>query len=212
MSVYALQALWTHGAPPASPRAAGGVTCKQGRVARLNLTAQRIVGKIGFGYPGFGGLRALEGFSLSGNNLRGALPWTLSLATKLQSVSLADNGRVSGSIPSAYGRLRNLKLLNLRNCNISGSLPGSLGSLTALRRINLAQNSLSGPLPRSLSRLTSLFLVRLDQNRLTGPLDPLLGPSHPAQGVHPPPLFPPVHPCSPWVYPRGHPRPHSRSR
>ena len=52
-----------------------------------------------------------------------------------------------GSIPTSFGNLSSLKMLNLSHNNLSGSIPPSLGNLQALEQLDLSFNNLKGEVP-----------------------------------------------------------------
>ena len=82
---------------------------------------------------------------------------------------------LSGSIPTALGRLTSLMTLNLFGNDLTGPIPTELGNLTSLRELRLGLNGLTGPIPTELGRLTSLMTLNLLGNDFTGPIPTELG-------------------------------------
>ena len=70
-------------------------------------------------------------------------------------VDLDGNG-LSGSIPTALGRLEKLESLVLRRNALAGPIPGALGSLANLEVLHLSDNDLTGPIPGTLENLVEL--------------------------------------------------------
>ena len=96
---------------------------------------------------------------------------SLDRVTRLE---LARSG-LSGRIPPALGRLRELMSLELSYNRLTGPVPPELGKLINLERLALSFNDLSGPIPPELGRLSELVSLALNRNRLTGPVPPELG-------------------------------------
>ena len=97
-----------------------------------------------------------------------------------------DWRRLSGVIPSALGRLTQLRALELP-ANLAGrGDPGAeLGSLAELQELLLDRNYLSGEIPPELGGLTQLSVLRLTNNYLHGIIPPELGqPANLDLGAH----------------------------
>ena len=123
--------------------------------------------------PDFGGVLGLD---LSGNGLRGALGAAAleALPAALQSLSLARNA-ISGELPDAVCRFRDLRFLDVSANALSGPLPGCLGELPALEVLFLAGNAFSGRVPPQWARMRALKALHLQGNeRLEPPLPPPL--------------------------------------
>ncbi|KAB7726872.1 BspA family leucine-rich repeat surface protein [Rudanella paleaurantiibacter] len=141
-----------------------GVTCAGGRVTRLLLTDNKLIGSIP---SSLSALISLQDLRLQANQLSGSIPSGLSALTNLQRLDL-DNNQLSGSIPSSLSALINLQRLFLQNNQLTGSIPNSLSALTSLQQLFLINNQLSGNIPSSLSALTNLQDLRLSSNQLSG--------------------------------------------
>jgi hypothetical protein len=70
-------------------------------------------------------------------------------------------GCVSGTIPTEFGQLVNLKILWLFENALSGAVPSALGNVTGLNECLLNTNSLSGEIPNEFSSLE--YLCKFDR-------------------------------------------------
>ena len=111
---------------------------------------------------------------LTGNNLRGAIPWDIGQLEGLKRLELEYNW-LRGPIPSALTRLRRLERLALGSNLLDGPIPTGLGELRALEYLDLHDNQLTGPIPETFGFLTSLSQLWLHWNNLDGPIPPELG-------------------------------------
>ena len=111
---------------------------------------------------------------LTGNNLRGAIPWDIGQLEALKRLEVAYNW-LRGPIPSALTRLGRLEQLALGSNLFDGPIPPGLGELRALEYLDLHDNQLTGPIPETFGFLTSLTDLWLHNNRLEGPIPPALG-------------------------------------
>ncbi|KAM0938368.1 putative non-specific serine/threonine protein kinase [Dioscorea sansibarensis] len=113
----------------------------------------------------------LISLTLSRTNLSSILPhhWH---PLHLSHIDLSSN-QLKGHIPYSISLLSSLKALNLTSNSLHGPLPDSLGDLISLRNISLSHNSFSGPIPDSLSSLSSLVHLDLSSNQLNGTLPSL---------------------------------------
>ena len=104
---------------------------------------------------------------LSSNNLVGTIPADLGSLSELNLLELYGNN-LSGTIPTELGSLSNLEALGLNINQLSGEIPVELGSLSNLEALGLSNNQLTGPIPAELGRLVNLWSLRLAGNQLTG--------------------------------------------
>lgn len=123
-----------------------GVTCNNGRIYKLSLTAL---------------------------SLAGTISPSLSNCSNLQSLDLSSN-QLSGQIPPDLQWLLNLAVLNLSGNQLSGGIPLELASCAYLNVIDLHDNLLTGPVPQQLGLLARLSSFDVSYNRLSGPVPPLL--------------------------------------
>uniref|UniRef100_A0A8I6WHI7 Leucine rich repeat malectin kinase 1 n=1 Tax=Hordeum vulgare subsp. vulgare TaxID=112509 RepID=A0A8I6WHI7_HORVV len=144
------------------PEGIGGLTS----LARLRISSNRyITGTIP---RGIGRLKQLTELQLGGLGLDGvALPEEIGNLTSLTKLALYSIS-LTGSIPLTFGRLKKLRLLNLRNNSLTGRIPPEIGNMTELHRMDLTQNYLHGQIPGTFSRLVKLNGLLLSENQLGG--------------------------------------------
>ncbi|KAI4296650.1 hypothetical protein L6164_036594 [Bauhinia variegata] len=135
-------------------------------IIQLDLSNNLIGGMIPSTLP-----PTVRNFSLSGNQLTGTIPASLSSLTHLLDLSLNDN-HLSGQIPDVFQQLTGFIGMNLSGNSLSGQLPLSMGSLSSLTTLHLQNNQLSG----TLDVLQDLPLKDLDieNNLFSGPIPPKL--------------------------------------
>ena len=111
---------------------------------------------------------------LSRNRLTGTIPSALGRLTYLQYLDLAVN-RLAGPLPRSLGDLTEIRELDIGHNGLTGTIPSSLGNLTNLTKLDLFNNRFSGTIPPSLGNLTRLYFLELANNELTGPIPASLG-------------------------------------
>ncbi|GAX21202.1 hypothetical protein FisN_26Lh160 [Fistulifera solaris] len=113
-------------------------------------------------------LTSLRKLYLGQNRFSGTLPSELFTSlTQLVTLSIHDNPRLAGSLPTTLGLLKDLQIFDAHKCSWSGNIPTQLEQLTNLRRLALSQGSLGGPL-LSFSQSTHLSELYLSRNHFTG--------------------------------------------
>ncbi|XP_078165258.1 receptor kinase-like protein Xa21 [Carex rostrata] len=115
------------------------------------------------------------------NQLKGRIPPSISNCSALIDFSLHYN-YFSGGIPSSFGDLPNLQLLNLQSNQLDAKKPhdwsfmDALTNCTLLEYLFLGDNQLEGALPSSITNLsTSLLQLSLEINRISGSIPVELG-------------------------------------
>ncbi|ORZ33850.1 hypothetical protein BCR44DRAFT_1437715 [Catenaria anguillulae PL171] len=147
------------------------VECSSGRVTTLDLSGNRLSGRI----PAeLGKLPNLRYLYLYNNQLSGPIPADLGKLPNLRYLYLYNN-QLSGPIPADLGKLPNLRYLYLSDNQLSGPIPADLGKLPNLELLWLQYNQLSGPIPADLGKLSSLQSLYLSDNQLSGPIPADLG-------------------------------------
>ncbi|KAG0537946.1 hypothetical protein BDA96_03G192600 [Sorghum bicolor] len=122
-----------------------------------------------------GNCSSLTAFSLSYNNLQGAIPNSIgNLSISLTRLLMFENN-LSGIVPPSIGKLSALVQLSLDHNNFTGTIKEWLGNMTKLERLNLQSNSFIGTIPPSIGRLTRLTYFYLAKNQFTGFVPPSMG-------------------------------------
>ncbi len=88
--------------------------------------------------------------------------------TKLKTLDMYHNLKMTGGIPSAIGNLTDLEELNLGVTGISGKLPDEIGKLTKLRYFSTLSSGMIGELPASMSNLHNLEELHLGSCEYSG--------------------------------------------
>jgi uncharacterized protein YejL (UPF0352 family) len=149
-----------------------GVTCDDGNVIELALSANGLKGTIPVE---IGNLTGLQRLYLDANQLSGSIPAQVGSMVSLQTLDLSNN-QLSGAIPSQLGGLANLQMLLLNYNNLTGAIPSQLGSLANLQVLQLSFNDLNGTIPSELGNLTTnLLSLNLSNNQLSGAIPAQLG-------------------------------------
>lgn len=105
-------------------------------------------------------------FSMSNNQLTGALPSTLCNLTSLTVIDLSTNS-LSGKIPQCIGTFsRSLSVLDLHMNQFLGKIPSTFPKANILRNLNLRGNGMEGPLPQSLINCRKMEVLDLGDNKI----------------------------------------------
>ena len=97
----------------------------------------------------------INGLSLKGMNLNGAIPTQVGDLRHLETLQLSNN-RISGQIPDTISRISGLRTLDLSQNVITGTLPPQLGNLYALREFNVQNTLVKGQVPKSYCNLVEV--------------------------------------------------------
>ncbi|KAL0399731.1 UNVERIFIED_CONTAM: putative LRR receptor-like serine/threonine-protein kinase [Sesamum radiatum] len=111
------------------------------------------------------------------NPITGELPKSIgsgNLSVGLQKL-FARSCRIKGTLPSDFGNLSSLILLDLVGNELRGPIPTAFQGLRSLQRLSLSQNQLQGAISNSLCNLERLYFVDLTQNKLSGKIPGCFG-------------------------------------
>ncbi|XP_037455656.1 MDIS1-interacting receptor like kinase 2-like isoform X4 [Triticum dicoccoides] len=168
-----------------------GVHCNSGRVTKLHLSEQGLLGRISPSLGNLTFLRTLDlsknGFTgrlsnlrevwLSSNNLTGTIPPSLKNSSQLEDIVLTDN-KLTGTIPDEMGIFPSLVYLGLAGNMLSGGIPETLYKYnqSSLQYLYLYSNMLGKTLPLNFGdTFPDLKHLCLDNNNFEGHLPASLG-------------------------------------
>ncbi|CAI5518917.1 unnamed protein product, partial [Closterium sp. Naga37s-1] len=118
-------------------------------------------------------LQHLTRLALPFCQLTGTLSESLFSLTSLIAIDFSGN-LITGTIPAAFSRLTNLRLLLLGVNQLSGPID-PLTSLPQLQQLNLDQNSFNTSIPSDISKLTALQFMNLERNSFYGSIPSSMG-------------------------------------
>ena len=131
-----------------------------GRVTAIRLTGNNLNGTFPASLSFLGELTLLE---LGGNNISGTLPESIGNLTNLTEFAIWGN-QMSGKIPSTIGNMSSLIRFYPSDNNFSGALPTEIGNLTGLEGLAFNNNQITGPFPASIANLTSATYFEFNNN------------------------------------------------
>lgn len=107
---------------------------------------------------------------LPNNNAVGTLPSELRHLRYLKTLRIYEQQKISGEIPSEYGDLRNLQILDLEANSLGGQIPSSFKFLDSMQLMNLRRNRLTAINADAINQMDKLLAVALDSNSFEGKL------------------------------------------
>ena len=144
-----------------------GIVCEEGRVVRISLPRNNLVGKLPFS---LGNLDKLRELNLADNLLAESIPYSVGGCEALETVYLSNN-RFRRQVPITLYALERLRFLYLENNFLTGPfLDERVANWTSLRNLVLSGNSLSGKVSPLIFSLPELQLLRLENNLFSGNL------------------------------------------
>ena len=125
-------------------------------------------------------LTSLTKLDLSWNSFQGTIPNDFVSLINLEYLDLNSNVLITSQMPSFFGHLCKLKVLDLSGNKISGNIDGFLGNFSAclnnsLESLDLSANQLVGKIPNSLGTLESLRYLNLASNLFWGSIPASIG-------------------------------------
>jgi len=130
------------------------------KVSYIDLGENAFTGPI----PDISALTSLKWFVLDDNQFTGKLSETL--PSSIETLDVAFN-KLEGTLPSSYGQLSMLSVLNLGINNFTGTVPTEFGNMK-LDYLNLASCHLTGTLPTELGLLSMIGVLNFAGNNLEG--------------------------------------------
>ncbi|KAI9083593.1 hypothetical protein K1719_034535 [Acacia pycnantha] len=115
----------------------------------------------------------VTGIRLTGQSISGEIPSEFGNLTQLTLLDLTRN-YLNGTIPKFLERIP-LVTLSLSGNRISGSIPEEFGEIASLENLGLEDTQLTGPLPQSFGNLSNLRRVFLSANCFTGTIPETFG-------------------------------------
>lgn len=176
--LYAVMKLYASlGVPPPGPIIFGvdpcglpnwqGLECDNGNIIGITLSGANLEGELDDDLGSFTSIRLLD---LSNNRIGGSIPTDLPIT--LRTFNLTGNELV-GTIPDTLSSLSELTNLSLSDNNLTGPIPDAFQQLGGLVNFDVSGNSLTNELPYSMGNLSSLTTLHLQNNQLSGTLDVL---------------------------------------
>lgn len=125
----------------------------------------------------WGSFTSLRELTLAGLDLEGTLPADWAGMINMTQLILADNPKLHGSLPEAWGAMKQLKILDLSlnyasglRSSISGILPHAWSEMTKLETLNLWRTSIVGHLPPAWVSMKHLQVLALSDTGISGSL------------------------------------------
>jgi len=173
-----------------------GVSCdEEGQIIRLDLGGQGLSGTFPEGIIYM--LPFLSRFAFTLGSLRGPLPGEMSKMIHLKRVVLGRNSftgtipegwwssswdqlvlsgnKITGSLSTKIGQLRDLKFFLVANNSLSEKLPSEIGLLNSIARFDVSGNDITGEIPSEIGSWRSALVLRLHTNRLQGQIPDSIG-------------------------------------
>lgn len=104
------------------------------------------------------------------NGAVGTLPSELRHLRYLKTLRIYKQQFISGEIPSDYGYLKNLQVLDLEGNQLLGQVPSSFKFLKNMNLMNLRHNRLTGVSTDAINQMDKLQVLALDDNMIEGKL------------------------------------------
>lgn len=142
-----------------------GVYCVFSNITEIRLSGMNLGGNLSDSLGDFASILTVD---LSNNHIAGSIPDNLPPTVR---IFLLSGNQLNGTIPSSLSLLSQSSDLALNNNHLSGEIPDSFQPLTGLINLDMSDNNLTGRLPPSMGSLSSLKTLNLQNNKLTGILD-----------------------------------------
>jgi len=148
-----------------------GITVRKKAVANIALSGNNLSGNIP---ASISTLINTASIDLSGNHLTGAVPADIGALASATTIDFSGNS-LTGSIPMSIGSLTKITDFYLSGNHLTGNIPSSIGKMFNMHRLFLGGNNLTGNLPDSLQYLSNLTMLGLSNNQFSGNIPNFLG-------------------------------------
>lgn len=150
-----------------------GVTVTNGDITRIQLSNNRLTGKIPLNIGDLQSLITLNFYRNPG--LTGRIPTSIGTIATLEEINLSTC-HLSGNIPGAIFNLPALRSFDVSINDLTGLIPANVGNAAAtLKVLSMGENLLTGDIPESLNNLVHLKVLNLKTNQLTGNIPASIG-------------------------------------
>jgi Leucine rich repeat len=122
-----------------------------------------------------GGVLALKMLDLGHNDLDGTIPTEMYRLTRLVSLNLEGNNKLTGRIPTEFGYFTDLEFFSISNTTIRAQIPRQYGALTKLTDFRMANTLVGGRIPAEVGDLTDIINADLADSRFRQSIPTILG-------------------------------------
>ncbi|KAL7170778.1 hypothetical protein ACSBR2_035618 [Camellia fascicularis] len=117
----------------------------------------------------------ISNFNLSSNAFEGGIPSSFGNMSDLVVLDLSSNN-LSGEVPNQFvGNCRRLRMLKLSHNNFRGQIFSAAFNLTRIWSLQLNNNQFTGPLTNVLSKLSELHFLDISNNYMSGKITSSIG-------------------------------------
>lgn len=116
----------------------------------------------------------IDQLDFENDGLAGTLANEVSELTSLRFLIL-EQGTISGPIPSDYGDLERLLILDMDFNELTGDIPDEIYSLTNLQQLDLNDNQIGGSISSKIGDLSFLTFFQIDHNQLSDTIPTEMG-------------------------------------
>ncbi|KAM3394121.1 hypothetical protein P3S68_003123 [Capsicum galapagoense] len=113
-------------------------------------------------------LRRLKFLDLSVNNFRGKVPSWFGFLHQLQVLNLGNNSFTEGSIPPSISNASRLETLELSNNSLQGNIPEGIGNLHNMNWLSNQYDQLMGSIPFTIFNISRIEFIAFTGNSLSG--------------------------------------------
>ena len=138
------------------------VPCTGGGVIGLSLAYNNVSGTLADGVAAMSALATLQLLDLDTNHMRGTVPESLSVLSRLLHLNLGSNDQLTGPLRvEAFSTMTALSALLIPDSRLSGSVPALSSYLQAIRHLDLGDNDVGGSTVDLVSASVSFVVLRV---------------------------------------------------